>query len=177
MLLNKEKKFEEVYRAYFKVLYRYAYKLLGDADTAEETVQQVFLKLWEKDWEQDIHTSIRAYLFRSVYNESINLIKRGQLKGKYEMYHRYTKSNETYMEQSDSELRMQLHAALSQLPEKSRLVFEKSRFEELKYQEIADELALSLKTVEGHMTKALKHLRSYLADYLKVLAFFIMGGL
>ncbi len=176
MLLSKEKKFEEVYRAYFRDLYRYAYKLLGDAATAEETVQQVFLKLWEKDREQDVHTSIRAYLFRSVYNESLNLIKRGQLRGKYETYHQYANSQETYIDQSDNELRMQLHIALSQLPEKSRLVFEKSRFEELKYQEIAEELKLSLKTVEGHMTKALKHLRSYLADYLKVLAFFIIGG-
>lgn len=177
MPLDKEKKFEEVFRAYFKELHRYAFKILGDSDTAEETVQQIFLKLWEKDWQQDIHTSVRPYLYRAVYNESLNLIKREQRKVKYEMYQQYSSGNDMYAQQSDSELRKQLHVALSKLPEKSRVVFEMSRFQDLKYQEIADELTLSLKTVEGHMTKALKHLRLHLADYLNVLALIIMSGL
>lgn len=177
MLLDKGKKFEEVYRTYFKELHRYAFKLSGDSDTAKETVQQVFLKLWEKDWEQNIHTSVRSYLYRSVYNESVNLIKRVQLKMKYEMHQQHIRGNDTDTQQSDNELRKQLHVALSKLPEKSRTVFEMSRFRELKYQEIADELALSLKTVEGHMTKALKHLRLHLADYLNLLTLIIMTGL
>lgn len=177
MLLDKEREFEEVFRTYFKELHRYAFKILGDADTAEETVQQVFLKLWEKDWRQDIHTSVRSYLYRAVYNESMNLIKREQHRLKYEMYQQYTSGNDTYAQQSDVELRKQLHVALSKLPEKSRVVFEMSRFQELKYQEIADELTLSLKAVEGHMTKALKHLRLHLADYLNGLTLIIMTGL
>ncbi|PRD48816.1 RNA polymerase sigma-70 factor [Sphingobacterium haloxyli] len=177
MLLDKEKKFEEVFRTYFKELYRYAFKILGNADTAEETVQQVFLKLWEKDWQQDIHTSVRSYLYRAVYNESMNLIKREQRKVKYELYQQNTGAGSVYAQQSDTELRKQLHVALAQLPEKSRIVFEMSRFQELKYQEIAEELRLSLKTVEGHMTKALKHLRLHLADYLNVLTLIMMTGL
>lgn len=177
MLLDKEKKFEEVFRAYFKGLHRYAFKILRDSDTAEETVQQVFLKLWEKDWQQDVHTSVRSYLYRAVYNESINLIKREQRKMKYEMHQQHAIGDDTYATQSDNELRKELHVALSKLPEKSRIVFEMSRFQELKYQEIADEPTLSLKTVEGHMTKALKHLRLHLADYLNVLALILMSGL
>ena len=177
MLLDKEKKFEEVFRAYFKELHRYAFKILSDSDTAEETVQQVFLKVWEKDWQQDIHTSVRAYLYRAVFNESMNLLKKEQRKAKYEVYQRHLGGDDVYAQQSDRELRKQLHVALAKLPEKSRTVFEMSRFHELKYQEIADELTLSLKTVEGHMTKALKHLRLHLADYLSVLALIIMSGL
>lgn len=177
MLLDKEKNFEEVFRTHFRELHRYAFKMLGDSDTAEETVQQVFLKLWEKDWQQGIHTSVRSYLYRAVYNESINLIKREQRKVKYEMYQQHSGGNHTYVQQNDTELRKHLHVALSQLPERSRRVFEMSRFEELKYQEIADELTLSLKTVEGHMTKALKHLRHHLADYLNVLTLIMMTGL
>ncbi|MBD1432709.1 RNA polymerase sigma-70 factor [Sphingobacterium sp. DN00404] len=177
MLLDKEKKFEEVFRSHFGELHRYAFKILGDADTAEETVQQVFLKLWEKkDWQRGIHTSVRSYLYRAVYNESVNLIKREQLKMRYEIDQQY-RGDYTYAQQSDAELRKQLHVALSQLPEKSRMVFEMSRFQELKYQEIAEVLTLSLKTVEGHMTKALKHLRHHLADYLNVLTLIIMTGL
>jgi len=177
MLLDKERKFEEIFRSYFKELHRYAFKILADSDIAEETVQQVFLKLWERDWQQDVHTSVRSYLYRAVYNESVNLIKRGHHRMKYEIHQRHSRGNETYMPQSDNELREQLFLALSRLPEKSRLVFEMSRFQELKYQEIAEELTLSLKTVEGHMTKALKHLRMHLSDYLNVLALIMMTRL
>lgn len=177
MLLDKEKEFEEVFRTYFAELHRYAFKILSDSDTAEEAVQQVFLKLWEKDPQQDIHTSVRSYLYRAVYNESLNLLKREQHKVKYQVHQQYARRNDSFSQQNDGELRQQLHEALSQLPEKSRMVFEMSRFQELKYQEIADELTLSLKTVEGHMTKALRHLRIYLADYLNVLTLIIMTRL
>ncbi len=177
MLLDKEKKFEEVFRAHFGELHRYAFKILGNTETAEETVQQVFLKLWEKDWQRIIHTSVRSYLYRAVYNESVNLIKREQRKVRYEIDLQHAGANHTYAEQSDTELRRQLHVALARLPEKSRMVFEMSRFQELKYHEIADALTLSLKTVEWHMTRALKHLRHHLADYLNLLTLIIMTGL
>ncbi|HLS95010.1 RNA polymerase sigma-70 factor [Sphingobacterium allocomposti] len=177
MLLEKEKKFEEVFRTHFQELHRYAFKILGDSDAAQETVQQVFLKLWEKDGQYDIHTSIRAYLYRAVYNESINLLKREQHKARYQAHQQYTNRDESFLHQNDHELKQQLYAALSKLPEKSRMVFEMSRFQELKYQEIADALSLSLKTVEGHMTKALKHLRVHLADYLNIVTLIIMTRL
>lgn len=177
MLLDKEKKFEKVFRTYFTELHRYAFKILNDADAAEETVQQVFLKLWEKDPGRHVHTSVRAYLYRAVYNESVNLLKRERHQMKYQAHQQYVTRNDSFSDEHDGELRQQLHEALSRLPEKSRLVFEMSRFQELKYQEIADELTLSLKTVEGHMTKVLKHLRVYLADYLNVVALIIMTRL
>jgi len=177
MLLDKEKKFEEIFRTYFKELHGYAFKILGDSNTAEETVQQVFLKLWEKNAQRSIHTSIRSYLYRSVYNESVNVLKRDKYKVAYQTHQRYVGGNDSYVPQSDRELRKQLYVALSQLPEKSRKVFEMSRFQDMRYQEIADELALSLKTVEGHMTKVLKHLRIHLADYLNLLALMMMTAL
>lgn len=177
MLIDKEKKFEKVFRAHFKELHHYAFKILQDAAAAEETVQQVFLKLWERDAQLDIHTSIRSYLYRSVYNECINILKKEQHKAKYQAYQEYNRRDDTYSQQNDRELKQQLHEALQQLPEKSRLVFEMSRFRELKYQEIANELTLSLKTVEAHMSKALKHLRIHLADYLNIVVFIIMTSL
>lgn len=169
MLLDKEKKFEEAFRSYFKELHSYAYRIIRDEDTAEEIVQQVFLRLWEKDWQADVLRSVRAYLYRAVHNHCLNLIKRGQVKQRYESDRLGYITDEGHMEESDSELKRELLSALSLLPEKSRTVFEMSRFQELKYQEIADTLQLSVKTVEGHMTKVLRHLRVHLADYLGIM--------
>lgn len=177
MSLQKETKFEQVFREHFKALHRYAYKILADSDAAEEAVQQVFLRFWERDWENTIHTSVKSYLYKSVYYECVNVMKRGQLQQRYEVHQQHYSDLESHIEESDSELKKQLYIALAKLPEKSRTVFEMSRFQELKYYEIAAVLELSLKTVEGHMTKALRHLRIHLADYLNVIVFLILNRL
>lgn len=169
MFADKEKKFEDVFRSHYKELHHYVFKMLQDADLAEEVVQQVFLGLWERDWEAEIHTSLRAYLYKSVYHSSLNLLKREQVKRRYVDYKVHQPDALDYADQSDTALKQDLNKALGSLPEKSRLVFEMSRFQELKYQEIAELLDLSIKTVEGHMTKALRHLRIHLVDYLTVL--------
>ena len=169
MPISKEKKFELIFRQHFKELVHHAYKIFQDLDRSEEVVQQVFLKFWERDWENEIHTSPRAYLFRSVYNESINQVKQDQVRQRYEIFQQQKAKAEYYELQQEKELKSQLHIALDQLPDKCRSVFELSRFEHLKYQQIADQLNISLKTVEGHMSKALRHLRIHLVDYLTVL--------
>lgn len=169
MALQKETKFEQIFREHFKALHGYAYRILGDSNTAEEAVQQVFLRFWEKDWESTIHSSVKSYLYKSVYYECLNVLKRGQLKQRYALHQQQHGDLETHIDWTDTELKNQLHVALAKLPEKSRTVFEMSRFQDLKYQEIAKVLDLSLKTVEGHMTKALRHLRIHLADYLNVI--------
>ena len=73
-----------------------------------------------------------------------------------------------------SELEQQINKALNELPEQCRTIFQMSRFEELKYQEIADRLGLSIKTIENQMGKALKILRVKLVDYLPILAVFLI---
>jgi len=177
MPTTKEKKFESIFRQHFKELVHHAYKILQDRDRSEEAVQQVFLKFWERDWENEIHTSPRAYLFRSVYNESINQFKQDKVKQRYEVFQKQNTNSEYYELQQEKELKLQLHVALDQLPDKCRTVFELSRFEHLKYQQIADELNISLKTVEGHMSKALRHLRIHLVDYLTILLLTLINGL
>lgn len=166
---QKEQKFEIIFKSHFKDLHRYAFRFLEDSAISEEIVQQVFMKLWEKEWEAAIHTSLKSYLYRAVYNESLNTLKREQLRRKYQDYQALHENETGFEEAGDKELRSQLHVALSQLPEKSRVIFEMSRFQELKYKEIASSLSLSIKTVEGHMSKALRHLRLHLSDYLTLL--------
>jgi RNA polymerase sigma-70 factor, Bacteroides expansion family 1 len=162
--------FEEAFKSNFKALHAYAYTMLREDDAAEEVVQNVFLKLWENRKRMAIHTSLKAYLYKSVYHESLNYLKHQRVRRKYmEEAMADLKQQAPQTAASDAELRRQLSEALSQLPEKCRTVFQLSRFEDLKYQEIADKLGISLKTVEAHMGKALKVLRLRLADFLPLL--------
>ncbi|WP_090608162.1 RNA polymerase sigma-70 factor [Parapedobacter koreensis] len=171
-----ERAFEEAFKTNFKALHAYAYTMLQDENVAEEIVQTVFLKLWENRERLAIHTSLRAYLYKSVYHDTLNHLKHKKVQRKYiaeaMMAHKQEQAAEVA---ADKELQRQLQEALRQLPEKCRTVFQLSRFEELKYQEIADRLGISLKTVEAHMAKALKSLRLRLADFLPLLTIILFN--
>ncbi|MEZ0454307.1 RNA polymerase sigma-70 factor [Sphingobacterium thalpophilum] len=171
---NKEKNFEQLFRAHYKELHRYAFRYLGDSEGAEEVVQQVFLRLWEKDWEHQVHTSLKSYLYRAIYNESMNVLKKEQRKLKYQSYEIHRQELEPAVDESTKDLDKKLQLALAGLPEKSRTVFELSRFQEMKYKDIAATLDLSIKTVEGHMSRALRHLRTELMDYLTLIIFYLI---
>ncbi len=167
-----EAAFEELFKSHFKRLFAYAITILKNDTVAEEVVQNVFFKMWEKKGIVEIQTSVTAYLYRAVYNESLNYIKHQKVKASYQAH------AATFGESSDShatsrvqlsELQQKLDIALKELPEQCRTIFQMSRFEELKYHEIATRLGISVKTVENQMGKALKLLRIKLADYLPFL--------
>ena len=163
--------FEEIFKSHFKRLHAYAFTILKDEDEAEEVVQNVFVKLWEKKERISEMQSVNAYLYRAVYNESLNLLKHEKVKASYRSF---AMSNNSEMDNSANdtklhELEGRLNKALEELPEQCRTIFQMSRFEELKYREIADRLGLSVKTVENQMGKALKLMRVKLADLLPVL--------
>ncbi len=167
-----EASFERLFTTHFKRLYAYALTIVKDGITAEEMVQQVFFKIWEKKGRVDIHSSVEAYLYRSVYHESLNYLKHQKVKAAHQSYAVHRGGEQAGSASSKvqlSELQQKLDKALSELPEQCRTIFQMSRFEELKYQEIADKLGLSVKTVENQMGKALKILRVKLADYLPLL--------
>lgn len=161
-----EANFEQLYRQHFTSLYRYAYSVVQDEAQAEGIVQNVFLKLWDKRDTLRIHTSWQAYLFRATYHEALNAAKRQQVRMRFA---HQRQSPDTASQESDRELATHLEKALLELPEKCRTVFQLSRFEDLKYHEIAQRLGISIKTVEAHMGKALRVLRVQLADFLSLL--------
>lgn len=161
-----ETNFEQLYRQHFTSLYRYAYSVVQDEAQAEGIVQNVFLKLWDKRDTLRIHTSWHAYLFRATYHEALNAAKRQQVRMRFA---HQRQSPDTASQESDRELATHLEKALLELPEKCRTVFQLSRFEDLKYHEIAQRLGISIKTVEAHMGKALRVLRVQLADFLSLL--------
>lgn len=166
-----EKIVEEAFKNNFKALHAYAHTIVQDESMAEEIVQTIFLKLWETSARMTIHTSLKAYLYKSVYHESLNQLKHQKVQRKYmeQAMAEQKQIQAEHWDEADKELRLQLKGALQQLPEKCRTVFQLSRFEGLKYQEIADKLDISLKTVEAHMGKAMKLLRIKLADFLPFL--------
>jgi len=173
-----EKVFEEVYKTYFKALHAYAFSILDDTEQAEEMVQQVFLKLWERKDRIEIHSSMQAYLYRSVFNESMNFLKHEKVKQAHVSFvkHTTTESGNNHQRTIDSrELESNIRRAMNQLPEQCRTIFQMSRFEELKYREIADKLQLSVKTIENQMGKALKIMRAELAAFLPVLCCMLTG--
>jgi len=173
-----EAAFEQVFKAHFKNLHAYACTIVKDSPAAEGIVQNVFFKLWDRGENLNISSSVTAYLYRAVYNESCNYIKHQKVKHSYTQHAQYSMSNTTREGETASkkillaELEQKIKTALSELPEQCRTIFQMSRFEELKYQEIADKLGLSIKTVEAQMGKALKLLRIKLVDYLPLIVLF-----
>lgn len=169
--------FEQVFREHYKSLHAYACSILKDEDTAEEVVQNVFYKLWEKKERIQTLDSIPAYLYRSVYNESLNMIKHNKVKSEHQTHVGYqTNHTEDTADQTNlKELESRLAQAMNELPEQCRTIFQMSRFEELKYREIADKLNLSVKTIENQMGKALKLMRLKLADFLIIIMIFFIN--
>lgn len=167
-----EAAFEQVFKTHYKNLHAYAFTMLKDEDEAEEMVQQVFFKLWERSEHLSFSGSIAAYLYRAVHNESLNFIKHQKVKAGHQLHVAYSmknKSEQAHPKMIRKELENKFREALNELPEQCRTVFQLSRFEDMKYKEIADKLDISVKTVENHMGKALKLLRTKLVDFLPLL--------
>jgi RNA polymerase sigma-70 factor (ECF subfamily) len=172
------KTFEMVFRDYYKPLVRYGNTFLKDSDETEDVVQQVFVSLWEKRTQLDIHTSIRAVLYKSVQNACLNKIKHLKVRDTYaEEMMAVAVPEETSDPVQVNELNERIQQALESMPEQCGRIFKMSRFEQLRYQEIADQLGLSVKTVENQMGKALKIVREELKDYLPILILFFIQTL
>lgn len=171
-----ENAFEQVFKTYYKKLHAYVCTILKEEAFAEEIVQQVFFKLWERAGNITISGSVAAYLYRAVHNESLNHIKHQKVKANHQLHVAYSmKDHATAAPKTlqAKELEKKIQDTLNELPEQCRTIFQMSRFEEMKYREIADTLGLSVKTVENQVSKALKILREKLSEYLPLLFIFL----
>lgn len=174
LLSGDENTFESVYKHFLRPLHVYAINMLKDEDAAKGMVQNIFLKLWERRTTLTFSGSIQAYLYGAVYHECLNYLRHQKVKSTHQDHILYTLDNnqrDNGMELLD--LKEKLQQALNELPERCRTIFQLSRFEELKYHEIASELGISIKTVEAQMGKALKILRIKLVDYLPLIIWLV----
>lgn len=166
--------FEALFKSHFVHLCNFAVQFVGDMDTARDITQKIFIHLWENRAQMDPNKAIRSYLFTSVKNRCLNHI-RDRKKYRSRILDVNIHEVDIAFEEDQmavDELQKRIDLALNKLPEKCRQVFELSRYENKKYQEIADKLNISKKTVEAHMSRALRSLREDLGDYLYILLLF-----
>jgi RNA polymerase sigma-70 factor (ECF subfamily) len=176
--LNIEQVFEQVFKSHFKQLHAYALTILREDEVAEEITQNVFYKLWNKKDVIDITSSVTAYLYKTVYNDCLNHLKHQKVRkahSKYVHYFGEQSANNISSSIQLTELQQRINEALNALPEQCRTIFQMSRFEELTYKEIAEQLGLSVKTIENQMGKALRIMRAELADYLPSILFLLLN--
>ena len=165
--------FEKLFKAYFAPLMAFSRRILADEDDAREVVHQVFINLWEKRDEIDLSTSLKSYLFTSVNNRSLNVI-RDRKKYSSEEVPEIAGEWDVSAQIETMELEEKIREVIRSLPDKCREVFELNRFEGLRYSEIATQLDISVKTVENQVSKALRILREQLGKYLTILLWLML---
>ena len=184
---GKEKTFRVVFITYFESLEVFAKAYVEDHEVAKDMVQEVFTNLWSKRSSIPERTNLKAYLYQATRNNCLNYLKRLKVQAKYEKrtldnYNDLLLNYEALAELSFEtisypELLKALNKAISQLPEKCREVFELSRYEGMKNREIAVKLDISVKAVEGHISKALRQLKDQLKTYYSSgLILFLLDG-
>jgi RNA polymerase sigma-70 factor (ECF subfamily) len=154
--------YKKVFDDFYPVLVAFANKYLRDVEWAKEISQNAFVKLYEKRHTIEITTSLKSYLFKMIYHDCLNSLKiRNRIK---EHYVDFSENNETQIEYNDyteeSEDEYRIHNAIENLPPKCQYIIKQSRFEGRKNKDIADELNISVRTVETHISHALKLIRS-----------------
>ncbi len=160
--------FEKLFKKYYAELCGYAVKYTKNKQSSEEIVQNVFYKIWEKRSFINVKISVKAYLYVSVRNLCLQKINRDKITDTY-MKYLYEQDNTEIITPYDSfifnETKEIFNDVLNSLSQRCSEIFILSRFEGLKYAEIADRLEISVKTVEANISKALKIFRTYFPEY------------
>ncbi len=173
--LGDEKAFRIIFNSYFPRLLAFSKEYVNDTEVAKNLVQESFLKLWENRQTLKEESNLKAFLFQVLRNSSLNYLKAEKVKQKYEerLKHSYNEMVLNYgaLKQLDfdvvsfNELTEIIDKTIRELPPQCKRVFELSRYQSLKNREIAEKLGISVKAVEGHMSKALKQLRTQLKEH------------
>ncbi|MEN8249352.1 MAG: RNA polymerase sigma-70 factor [Bacteroidota bacterium] len=152
-----------MFDTYYSPLCIYVKKLAGDIPAVEDIVQDVLINIWIKRDELNINRSLKNYLYKSVHNGFLQHIRKEKIefteldKLKYSIL---IEKNLTEDEPEDNSVKIkEINSAIEKLPPKCKKAFKLSRFENLKYKEIAANMNISQKTVEIHISKALAILR------------------
>jgi RNA polymerase sigma-70 factor, ECF subfamily len=169
MLKGSKESFDAIFRKYYASLCRFAYLFTGNGDDAEEMVQTAFIALWENKTNITIHKSLKAYLYQMVRNNALMYFRKSTTRKRYEQ--EYVDLNDGGIQEdrsyTDEDINQLVMKGLEILPERCRMIFSLSRYDGLTYEEIADYLNISPKTVENQMGVAFQKLREFLTPVWK----------
>jgi RNA polymerase sigma-70 factor (family 1) len=160
--------FDVLYKKYCKKVYNFGFSILKSQDESENLMQDVFLNLWENRHKVENASSIKSYVFTITYNSAISIIRK---KTRESQFFEYLKSLQEIVEEPVDvkleyyELTTKLDEIINALPQRQKEVYLLHRVEGLKYNEIAERLNISVKTIETHMFRALKTIREKLGNY------------
>jgi len=165
------KAFEHVFRLYYSQLMMYSFSITGRKDIAEEIVQDLFYKIWKERENLQILRSMKSYLYGAVRNQSLQYNEHLEVQERYRQKVLSAESSghdNTPEEQLlYNELENIINHTLEQLPERRRQIFVLHRYEGKKYKDIADEMSLSIKTIEAEMTKTYQALKQGIETYMR----------
>ena len=157
--------FDELYRKYSQRIYKFAFSLLKVSEEAENIVQDVFLNLWLNRSKIEKDSSVRYYIFSIAYRSSVSVLRKKTKEIQYMDFLKSKPENDhdnAGLEAEFAELEERVNAIISELPARQQEVYRLHRQEGLKYQEIAERMGISVNTIENHMARALKTIRSKL---------------
>lgn len=160
-----KKQFKDMFIEFYQPLCNYAFSFTKDIDKSEDIVQDVFVKLWNSKFTADRNKNLTAYLFLLVRNQSLDVLKRESLGARVTRHYYHFKDNEEYLSGDEKNMDHyimleKLDRSIKSLPPKCSQVFTMNKIEGLSHNEIAEALDISVKTVEAHMTRAYKIIKS-----------------
>ncbi|MBE6276624.1 MAG: RNA polymerase sigma-70 factor [Bacteroides sp.] len=164
------KAFEQLFRRYYAPLCWYATSIVGNRETAEEIVEELFYTIWKEKEKLNIFRSVKSYLYASAWNGCLQH-RRQKLKDE-ELQRKMSQDTPAYTSSPEDEaefeeLQKVIDDCLARMSAQRRNIFLMHRNEGLKYAEIATRLSISVKTVEANMSKALAALRKDIETYYK----------
>lgn len=174
--------YKYIYDHHYVLLCKIAYEFLKDDFLAESIVDDIIFHLWEKRDTIEITTSLRSYLVQAVRNRCINYLnlEREKREVRFSVIDQQGEWINSVFPSDDyplarlleNELEQEIRNAIDRLPEECKVVFKKSRFEEKRYEQIAEELGISVNTVKYHIKNAISRLNADLSKYLLLLICF-----
>lgn len=175
---RQEAAFVSLFKAYYPLLLNYAGRIIRDEEQANDIVQETFCRLFENSEKISVHVSLKSYLYKTVYNHCIDLLRHRKIAassmeaGMMDFYiSRVIQLPESELALYDRELGEAIEGAIGHLPERCREVFRLSKICDLSNKQIAEQLGISVKTVENQMTTAYERLREELKWLLLIIIF------
>jgi RNA polymerase sigma-70 factor (ECF subfamily) len=184
LIIGDEETYISLFRKYYVALCSYSRRYVGRKDVSEEIVSDTFLKIWENRKSLRINTSVKAYLFQAVCNNSLNYLRKLKSEQLMVAFFKETASENIGFTITSADLEEQslimdnidikIGEAISQLPEQQQRAFKLKREEGKRTKEVAEIMGLSIKTVEMHLSKATLNLRKSLKGYLPAFLLFML---